>query len=53
VHPCTLSPSKLLGTPSLTPEGCNACRGVITSGVETRGGMTLLLPLTHDGYKLV
>jgi hypothetical protein len=37
-HPCALSPSKLLGTPSLTLEGCNACRVVVTSGGETRGG---------------
>jgi hypothetical protein len=36
--PCTLSPSKLLGTPSLTLEGCDACRRVVTSGGDTGGG---------------
>jgi hypothetical protein len=28
--PCALSPSKWLGMPGLTLEGCDACRGVIT-----------------------
>jgi hypothetical protein len=38
VHPCALSPSKLLGIPGLTLEGCDACRVVVTSGGETGGG---------------
>jgi hypothetical protein len=44
VRPCALSLSKLLETPSLTLEGCNACRRVVTSGVETGGGGATLLP---------
>jgi hypothetical protein len=36
--PCALSPSKLLGTPGLTLEGCNAFRGVVTGGGEAGGG---------------
>jgi hypothetical protein len=44
VHPCALSPSKLLGMPGLTLEGCDACRGVVTSGVETGGGGEHFLP---------
>jgi hypothetical protein len=36
--PCALSPSKLLGMPGLTLEGCNAYRGVVTNGGETGGG---------------
>jgi hypothetical protein len=35
VHPCALSLSKLHGMPSLSLEGCNACRVVVTSGGET------------------
>jgi hypothetical protein len=38
VHPCALSLSKLLGMPSLTLEGCDTCRGVVTSCSETEGG---------------
>jgi hypothetical protein len=30
------------GTPSSTLEGCNTCRGVVTSGVETGGGEVML-----------
>jgi hypothetical protein len=41
--PCTLSPSKLLGTPSLTLEGCDACRGVVTNGGETGSGGAMFL----------
>jgi hypothetical protein len=37
VHPCTLSPPKLLGMPSLTLEGCDAFRGVVTGGGEAGG----------------
>jgi hypothetical protein len=39
----------------LTLEGYDACRGVITSGVETgrRGDISCHLLVTHDGYKLV
>jgi hypothetical protein len=36
--PCALSPSKLLGTPGLTLEGCDTFRGVVTGGGETGGG---------------
>jgi hypothetical protein len=38
-----LSPSMLLGMPSLTLEGCNACRVVVTSGGGTGGGGAMLL----------
>jgi hypothetical protein len=55
VRPCTLSPSKLLGMPGLTLEGCDTCRGVITSGVKTGGGGDAFccLYVTHDGYKFI
>jgi hypothetical protein len=33
-----LSPSKLLGTPDLTLEGCDTFRGVVTGGSEAGGG---------------
>jgi hypothetical protein len=36
--PYALSPSKLLGMPSLTLEGCDTFRGVVTGGSEARGG---------------
>jgi hypothetical protein len=36
--PCALSPSKLLGAPGLTLEGCDAFRGVVTGGCEAGGG---------------
>jgi hypothetical protein len=39
-RPCALSPSKLLGTPGLTLEGCDSCRGVVTSCSEMGGGGT-------------
>jgi hypothetical protein len=41
-RPCALSPSKLLGTPSLTLEGCDACRVVVASGGGTGGGGAML-----------
>jgi hypothetical protein len=41
-HPYALSPSKLLGVPSLTLEGCDASRGVVTGG-ETGGGGAMFL----------
>jgi hypothetical protein len=54
VHPCALSPSKLLGAPGLTLEGCDAFRGVVTGGETGGGGATFLhLLVTHDCYKLV
>jgi hypothetical protein len=37
-HPCALSPSRLLGVPRLTLEGCDAFRGVVIGGGEARGG---------------
>jgi hypothetical protein len=37
-RPCALSLSKLLGTPGLTLEGCDAFRGVVTGGGEAGGG---------------
>jgi hypothetical protein len=37
-RPCALSPSKLLGVPGLTLEGCDTFRGVITGGCEAKGG---------------
>jgi hypothetical protein len=40
-HPCALSPSKLLGTPGLTLEGCDTFRGVVTGGGEAGGGGVL------------
>jgi hypothetical protein len=38
VRPCALSPSKLLGMPGLTLEGCDVFRGVVTGGGEAGGG---------------
>jgi hypothetical protein len=42
-HPCALSPSKLLGAPWLTLEGCNAFRGVVTGGGEAGEGGAMFL----------
>jgi hypothetical protein len=42
-RPCALSPSKLLGTPSLTLEGCDSFRGVVTGGSEAGGGGAMFL----------
>jgi hypothetical protein len=44
VRPCALSPSKWLGMPGVTLEGCDACRGVVTYGGHTRGGRHFLPP---------
>jgi hypothetical protein len=41
-HPCALSPSKLLGMPSITLEGCNAFREVVTGCGESGGGGAML-----------
>jgi hypothetical protein len=49
VRPCALSPSKLLGMPGLALEGCDACRIMVKSGVETGGGgRHFLLPLGYS-----
>jgi hypothetical protein len=55
VPPCALSPSGLLGMPSFTLEGCDACRVVVTSGGETGGGGDAFccLYVAHKGYKFI
>jgi hypothetical protein len=46
-HPCALSPSKLLGVPGLTLEGCDAFRRVVTGGSDAGGGGARCSPASH------